>query len=410
MILTHNYYVDFLKSLNSFLLKVFNQGNVRSSQAIQKIEYSFGSKTILQHNLYNNESFEYPNIMVNLNDIRIDEGVSSLSRNVYGNLESIHTQFAAENVAKNDTIYVETKRYLLNFDIQVNVETNGDLLNYYHVCTNNLPINYTFVDFSFLYFINISDYARALDWSPQDELINVLLFNQGEEKDSPDISLKEDMYYSLLEIQPELEVQSITKTEDKENMKYSLNINFLASLNIPYIIYSTSRSIIERIIIDVDLGKNIDKTQDYPILLDIDKQTFVDKNIQGGYSIQENHILFVTKNWEEPAHVLIKLDDVGNNIVNSSFALYFIDNYYDYESKRLFVPVNLETNKEIYYDEGSQSYYLKLYDSYYTMIKEFFETKQYNSELNQFFILKVQETSETQVPQVPQVPQEIQFY
>jgi len=386
MVLTHNYYVDFLKAFNSFLMKTFNNQRILSysNVSINKIEYNIGSKTILSHQLYGNESYEYPNIMVNLNDIRIDEGISSISRNIYGRMNSLNTQFLAYNETTNDEVYLESKKYILNFDVKINVESNSDLLNFYHTVTNYLPLNFTFVDFSFMYFVNLSDYAKALNWSVQDNFTNIILFNPENGEEVPRINYKDEVFYGLTEVQPELEITSITKMEDKEEMKYSLNLNILASLPIPFLIYSNKEQLIERIIIDVDLGQWDNTEYDYPIFLDIDADLFKTERITSGILLKNEEIIIDDNNKE----IIIDSDILREKIKDfndlKSYGLYLIDNYYDQNSKRIFLP----TEKPIIKTDDNSKEVIVFQGSYYDNVKNFFATKQYNRIINRFYLLK----------------------
>ena len=293
MILTHNYYIDFLKSLNSFIYKRFlaSEAIFASSQPIQKIEYNISSKTITTYQLYGKESYEYPNVMIDLLDIRGDNGVSSISRNAYGLISTMNTFELTYNETKNQSIFIELKRYLLNFNIRINLETSADMINYYHTITNNVPLNFTFVDYKFNYFIDISWLFNSLNWHEDNNIINFI-------KDSHVINTDESSayhYYSLLEVQPEFEFTSITKEEDKENMKYAININCVAALFIPFALYYQDWQRIERIIINTDLnGYN-----DIPVLLDIDQDIFCNKNLIKTEIIPKENLIPYTKIYNE---------------------------------------------------------------------------------------------------------------
>ena len=293
MILTHNYYIDFLKSLNSFIYKRFlsSEAIFASSQPIQKIEYNISSKTITTYQLYGKESYEYPNVMIDLLDIRGDNGISSISRNAYGLISSMNTFELTHNETKNQSVSIELKRYLLNFNIRINLETSADMLNYYHIITNNVPLNFTFVDYKFNYFIDVSWLFNQLNWHEDNNIFNFI-------KDSQVINTDESSayhYYSLLEVQPEFEFTSITKEEDKENMKYAININCVAALFIPFSLYYQTLQKINRVLINIDLsGYN-----ETPILLDIDQDIFNDKNLIKTEILSKNNFIPYKKIYNE---------------------------------------------------------------------------------------------------------------
>jgi hypothetical protein len=386
MILTHNYYIDFLKSLNSFIYKRFlaSEAIFASSQPIQKIEYNISSKTITTYQLYGKESYEYPNVMIDLLDIRGDNGVSSISRNAYGLISTMNTFELTYNETKKQSIFVELKRYLINFNIRINVETAADMLNYYHVISNNIPLNFTFVDYKFNYFIDISWIFNQLNWHEDNNIINFI-------KDSHVINIDEASayhYYSLHETQPEFEFTSITKEEDKENMKYAVNINCIAAIFIPFILYTDSWRRIDRIIIHTDLTGY----KETPILLDIDTNVFNNKNLIKSVLIPKENLIPYTKIYNEGTSfefsaetykIKTDLDPAFISKLNSDnyqIGLRLIQNYIDPNSERLFLPVidfeiDKETN-EIIIDPGESTDISK--------IKTFIE-EQYN-DLSMIFV------------------------
>ena len=346
MIVTHNYYIDFLKSFNAFLSKRFLSPEVTalSSQPIQKIEYNISSKTITTYQLYGNESFEYPNIIIDLLDIRADEGISSISRNAYGLIPSLSTFELTYNETKNESILLEVKRYFLNFNIRVNLESSGDLINYYHIISNNVPFNFTFIDYKFNYFIDISNIFNNLNWHEDDNIINLI-------KDNRSINTDETSsyhYYSLFETQPEFEFTSITKEEDKENMKYAININCVAAINIPYILYTRSNIRIDRIIISTDLNSY----NETPILLDMDAKIFQNNNIIKSELISNNDITKVTEIVNEGTPSEFKKDTyqistnfdltkiLKEDVTKYRIGMYLISNYFDINQKRLYLPID----------------------------------------------------------------------
>jgi len=383
--ITHNYYIDFLKAFNVFLRRALNPGNQQdptTGKNLTKIEYNIGSKTLLNYDLYHNENFEYPNAVVDLTDIRVAEGVSSIARNVFRLFESPETALLTENYTKNDRILCETKRYILNFNVQINVETSADLLNFYHLIANNIPINFTFIDFTYYYFINISDFAKDWDFE-HDAIYNVIKMPDETERDK-------EKYFSLLSYQPQLEIDSITKNEDKENNKYSLTISMLASTQIPFILYKKRRDIVKRIMINIDTSNY----QDYPVLVDIDENV---------YNNVKKSIVFKKED------IKLKIDDQGFKYYQINFngkysenklSIYLQDNYIDPFTDTLFIPLDTEfkENTEIIYDEENNLTIVKLFEpkkddqkdpdfNGYQKLNEFLNSEQYNNKLSLFQLM-----------------------
>jgi len=358
MIVTHNYYVDFLKSFNIFLKKVFNPLLSKTGQDIQKIEYNIGSNTLLKYNLYGNESYEYPNIIIDLTDVRGDEGVSGIKNNIYGLINNINTVYLCDNMTKNEYIKCDLKKYILNFNIQINVETAADLLNYYHLVVNRIPINFTFVDYSFFYSVEVTEFVKNWDFI-NDDIYNIFLFPDPTERDK-------NQYFSYIEIQPEFEFTSITKSEDKENMKYSINLNVLASVLLPSFLYGNAFQYFDRVIFDISTTDDIQ----WPILIDTNN-IFESNKIKKGINIQKENFILKNNN--------IEIDLSSYNIIlnqNDVYLLSLIENIIDPLSSKLDIPIDqnfsIENNKIII--KGNKA----------ELIKDFLTSKQYIENLTQY--------------------------
>jgi len=306
----HNYYIDFLKAYNLFLKNILNVSGM--TNPIQKIEYNIGSNTLLKYNLYGNETYEYPNILIDLVDIRVAEGVTNIRNNVYGMLNTNTNAYLADNYSKNQFIYTSTGKYILNFNLIINVETSADLLNYYHLITNNIPINFTFVDFEYFYAIDISEFIKSGQWDfDNDDIFNVFYVPDKTERDK-------NKYYSFLKVQPELEIQSINKTEDKENSKYQLNISMLASVYFPTFLYGKNFINIDRVICNIDL---FDKTE-YPIILDT-LNVFKNNKIKKGIFFNDDNIKIEEDTDSDPNDV----NYIVNIKINTKLYNIDLDNY-----------------------------------------------------------------------------------
>ena len=383
---THNYYVDFLKAFNAFIQKVFYQ------KPIQKIEYNIGSKTLLKHKLYNNENYEYPNAIIDLQDIRIAEGVSSISRNAYGLIPSLETSVPAINYTKMEKIVVDTQRYLLNFNIQINVESNADLFNFYHALTNSMPLNFTFVDFKYYYFVNITDIVSNWDFENED-VNNIIKMPDPTERDK----IK---YFTAIPVQPQLEIESINRNEDKENNRYYITFNVLAATQIPTQIYGTGHDLIKRIIINIDFN---DPTQ-YPILLDIDENNY--KRVKNSIKLNRDFFepIYLIKDSNNPQDETEEVykEEIGYQIKidgkldTKLFELQLNSDVIDINSTNIFIPLepkdnenNKESGIEIEYDDKNNITIIKILNPEYKIIKNYFEkfnSEQYN---NQFELIQL---------------------
>jgi len=380
MIKSHNYYIDILKSFNSFLFKVFDSESL-GTKAIQNIEYNIGSKTLLKHKLYGNESFNYPTAIVDLQDIRGSEGVSTISRNVDGLIPSCESALLSDNLNKDENIYIETQRYILNLNVQINVESNADMFNFYHIVTNNIPINFTFVDYSYYYFIDVTEFVSDWDFT-KDDIFNVIKMPDQTERDKT-------KYFSLLTAQPQLEVQSISKTEDKENNRYSIVFSVLLATQIPIKIYSNFKTRIDRIVIDID------NSNDYPILMDtFDKYSRVKKGIILNKS--DFKTIQIESEESEESNESETSDDqnicykyrleIDDDLSDSLLSLYFNPDILNPEAPITFLTLD-EPSIDIKYDQDQKKTIIDISNPEYNIIEKYF-TEQYieNLGLIQLFI------------------------
>jgi len=384
VIKTHNYYIDILKAFNAFLFKVFDP-NALGSKTIQKIEYNIGSKTLLKHKLYGNETYEYPNAIIDLQDIRVAEGVSTIARNINGLIFSPESSLLCDNLNKNERVYVETQRYILNLNVQINVESNADMFNFYHIITNNIPMNYTFVDYIYYYFIDVTDYVREWDFINND-IFNVIKMPDPTERDK-------EKYFSLLSVQPQLEIQSVTKYEDKENNRYYITFSILIATQIPVKLYGNIYNRVDRIVIDI----NSDKYDNYPVLIDITFDKY--KNVKKAIILNRNDFKELTEEissnsetddntnetYTEFKGYQIELD---GDLSNELLSLYINPDMLNINSEIIFLTLD-EKSITINYNEENNKTIIKIYNPEASIIKKYFN-EQYidaSSQSNQIFEL-----------------------
>ena len=307
MIITHNYYIDFLKSFDVFLRNILDDSETTflSSQNLQRIENNFGSKTVLTHKLYGDESYEYPNAMIDIQDIKPFDNVIPISQHLRPNNNSLDTFYIASNKTKNTNIFVETRLMLIDLNIKINVETSADLLNYYHIILNKLPVNFTFVDYNFGMFINLDEIGTEDQWDLSDDMYNIFKFSNNTLRDY-------ESWSTVFTDQPMFELQSISKTEDKENMKYSVNISMLCTFRIPYKINYETPQEIKRIIVSIDTNEVVNIPEDlYPVLIDNDLNEF-NKIQKGLFLDQKEDIEFL----EDKINIFID-SEVFNDLKNN---------------------------------------------------------------------------------------------
>jgi hypothetical protein len=368
-----NSYGDALRAFKIFLDKM-------TRNTLTKVEWNFGAKPLEYHYMMDgHESFEYPNATIEIQDIQPVDGVSAIARNAGFHINySPHQTLIAENLSRNQTVTLDKRWVNLMFMVQINTEDLASLLNYYDLIMGTCPLNYYFFDYKYISYTEVTPYVEFWNFET-DDIQNVSIRPpdvpqnvQGEHIDSTyryepnthykeanpnehfhsisrdrergrdiDTRLEGYRYFSMVELEPILKIQSIQKNIDKENQKYNISINFEMQIEIPNLLIGEINYLIETIEIVIDTANVTGIAHEYPLLTDMEEKFLINKNIERGIILlPENFVLESTKECNTPETGSLYLE-IGSDINLDTFtvSLWAVEDVTEASSKRFFIPL-----------------------------------------------------------------------
>jgi len=332
--ITHNFYSDFLRSFKKFIGKVTNE-------TITKYEFNYGSKTVDFDRMMKDESFEYPTCIIELNDTVLIDNVSPIARNANMNVNpSMHNFIIAENLNRNQGILLDKRWINLQLNIILNLEDASSLINYYDLFISQLPYNFSFYDYKYISYIDITPFAK--DWDITSEnVFNVFVM--------PDPTNDRNNYYAMVENQPIIEMNSVTKNQDKESGMHQLNINFDVMIELPNLLRGKNFQEIRGISIVIDSSG-----RETPILIDVPDNLLSNKNVDRGIVLDKS--CFHLGQDGEDGYLEIQTDV---DLSAFKLSLWAVEDTTSNSSKRFFIPIN--ENTKIDKDNNTNTSNYKIY-------------------------------------------------
>ncbi len=326
----HNYYSEFLKSFKSFIANVTND-------SITYYEFDYGSKTIDHYRMQENESWEYPTCIIEMQDAQLVDGVGPIARNAMMNVNpSNHNIIIAENLTRYQGILLDKRWVNITFTVTINVEDSASLLNYHDLFISQLPFNFTFYDYSYISYIDVSPFVEGWDFDNED-ISNIFVRR--------DPTGYNDKYYAMVSNTPLLELTSVTKQNDKESATHSLTLNFETMIEIPNLLRGKGFQEIRSINIIIDTTGN---QQENPILLDIPDNILTNKNIEKGIIISPQDFHLGEGGTRQYLEVNTLVD-----IESFKLALWVVEDSTIVTSKRILIPLQNATILKIEDDDDN---------------------------------------------------------
>jgi hypothetical protein len=349
-----NIYGDFLRSFKTFVDKV-------THGTINKIEWNYGSKTLEYKRMYEDESFEYPTALVEIQDIQPLNGVSYMNRTSGMRImNSVHQILVAENNTKEQKIIMDKRWINVMFTVTINTEDVTSLLNYHDLFLNFMPTNFLFYDYAYWGSLEVTDFVRDWDFD-NDDITNVFVqldptyrypsgdhYNeapdpafQTEERDrvaakDPYPVLEGERYFGKVRYEPILKLNSITKQTDKENTQHSLTLNFEAQIELPNVLLKVQEFTIESIEIVIDTVTPWNQVQ--PILIDIPDNFLTNKNIQREIGLFSDAFVFPDLSLDPNAEPYLEIK-IDINLADVTPSLWAVEDVTETSSKRFFIPL-----------------------------------------------------------------------
>ncbi len=370
-----NVYGDHLRAFKVFLDRV-------TRGTLNKLEISYGSKTLEYYYMMNgsdgqgNESFEYPNATIDIQDIQPIDGVSPIARNAGMNVNmSPHQAVIAENYTTNQSVILDKRWVNMMLTVQINVEDTTALLNYQDLFMGYMPLQFFFFDYKMYSYIETTPFTEFWNFE-KDDIINVDIRpdqtyryrpesyykeshdhpnknfdSQARDRElgeDPDTTLEGYRYFSTVEMEPIIKLQSIQKQTDKETAKHSLILNFEIQVEIPNLLIGKIDYLVETIELVIDTANRNGIAHEYPLLTDMEDSFLINKNIQRGIIILPEDFHMVNLD-ESPPYLEIKSDINLNTFTPSLWA---VEDVTEATSKRFFIPLEHATVERIVDSDG----------------------------------------------------------
>jgi hypothetical protein len=311
--------------------------------------------------MYENESFEYPTALVEIQDIQPLNGVSYMNRTSGMRImNSVHQILVAENNTKEQKIIMDKRWINVMFTVTINTEDVTSLLNYHDLFLNFMPTNFLFYDYAYWGSLEVTDFVRDWDFD-NDDITNVFVqldptyrypsgdhYNeapdpafQTEERDrvaakDPYPVLEGERYFGKVRYEPILKLNSITKQTDKENTQHSLTLNFEAQIELPNVLLKVQEFTIESIEIVIDTVTPWNQVQ--PILIDIPDNFLTNKNIQREIGLFSDAFVFPDLSLDPNAEPYLEIK-IDINLADVTPSLWAVEDVTETSSKRFFIPL-----------------------------------------------------------------------
>jgi len=312
----HNFFINFFKYIKEFFKYNLVGGYDARTSEIRRIKHftlNYGSKTMSSFNEQEQESWEYPIARIEITDIKPVTQIADISR--FKDKLGFQRKVLCENRTKKEAISCSfTMKYLVT-SIDIEFQDSSDIINYVTFLQSRIPLNFTIFLPSYFNTINITGMIK--NWEETDDINNIII--------QPNNTMRNvDYIYTGMEIEPLAELQSMMQQVDKENMKYTLHLDFIFSFFMPLDIYKhkvfNTRKI--DIVIDTDTNAGI-ITSDKPIISKIGEEVsenLNDKNYRL-INIDQTKKYYNTKNQNENIEILSF--SLKENYFDKPFSIYY---------------------------------------------------------------------------------------
>jgi hypothetical protein len=271
------------------------------------------------------------------------------------------------NNTKKQSISIDKRWVNLVFNVTINTEDVTAMLNFHDLFIGTMPLNFLFYDYTFWNHIEVTEFTKQWDFV-NDEIDNVYqqfdqtfkyeptkIYKESNEdffasKDRDRELGRDDFpvlegyrYFSMVEMQPIIKLNGITKQTDKETSLHSLILNFEARIEIPNLLIWQQEYTIESIEIVIDTVSVANHPQKYPILIDIPENFLTNKNISRGIMLSAGNFVFADP--QDPNAPLQSYLEVESYVDTDVFsvALWAVENVTETSSSRFFIPLEHAT-------------------------------------------------------------------
>jgi hypothetical protein len=190
-------------------------------------------------------------------------------------------------------------------------------------------------------------------------------------------------YFSMIEMEPILKLNSVTKQIDKEQSMQSLTLNFEARLEIPNMIIWSKNYEIESIELVIDtVSRN---HQENPILIDIPENFLTNKNISRGILLSDDNFKNIGGPIFNPDEETYPDPNLNPNLVVDTViptpaevaSLWAVEDVTETSSSRFFIPLKHAT---IWFDKDENG--VPINTRFYFKEMAWFETFNFENPFN----------------------------
>jgi hypothetical protein len=214
----HTQYYALLRSLSTTL-------DDAAVQQISQWDYNFNSVTFDQLKLYKQKQNPLPKGVVNITSVNKIPTLQARNYTPGQSVIDLIDTLSSHPIAKiEDKIYLFGlfNRYDISIDVTITYETAAQMLDNFHAFHEFFPVNYSYYDYVYDYYLSLPD-ESIKDLDPyNDETINI--YAKQKKDDASNFE-----FFSRMESQPIFKCNGINTIQDKKSDTHQLNLNFLVS-------------------------------------------------------------------------------------------------------------------------------------------------------------------------------------
>lgn len=236
--LIHNQYSDLLKSFKFFLSLLYDD-------VIQEYIFNYGSKTILQHKLYEDQTLRLPKATIEL--MQIVAANQNHGRYFYDSRYNFADFISiCHNESKNQAVKCGMRWYNMQFEIKIQCQSQAEMLNMMNRVTSALPLNMMCFPFSYYNFIELPEESiKGWDFL-KDNIKNIYLLT--------DQNIDQVRNYAQVYHEPIIIFNGVNGMPNPNDNTHEFNISISLSQEFPYCITTTrfEEPIIGNILMTID--------------------------------------------------------------------------------------------------------------------------------------------------------------
>jgi len=312
----HNYYINFFIYLQEFLnynlIGGFNSRD-NSKLKIKDFYLNYASKTVTSFSSQKSETKVLPYATITILDIKPVNNIDSISKQILTD-NSINRIMLCSNETKKEAVSVSIVQNTVNVSIEINFQDATEVIDYMNIIYNNIPLNFSVYTEKYKNLINIT--PLGLDWDFDTDIIYNAIIKPN------NTWTNQEYLYSIYNSEPVVELNSIQPSIDKDEMRYTLTLDFIFLFYQPVNLYKHSLYNINNIDLKINIESNVGLIENYPLIESITKTTdtelleIINKKIVSQIPINDNIFLLNKAEYIFPCLILpgtIINDDIINN-------------------------------------------------------------------------------------------------